>query len=156
MSGSVNKVILIGHCGQDPTLNRLTSGDAVCNFSIATSENWKDKNTGEKKEKTEWHRIVAFRKLAEICGQYLSKGSQIYLSGKLQTRSWEKDGATHYTTEIIADQVQFLGGGDPKPTGNQQNTGGGNVTPFPGKAQDTWGGSKAAQIPEDDDSSIPF
>jgi single-strand DNA-binding protein len=149
----INKVLLIGRLGKDPEVKYFTSGDAVCNFSIATSENWKDKNTGEKKEKTEWHRIVAFRKLAEICGQYLSKGSQIYLSGKLQTRSWEKDGATHYTTEIIADQVQFLGGGDPKPTGNQQNTGGGNVTPFPGKAQDTWDGSKAAQIPEDD---IPF
>ena len=148
----INKVILVGRLGKDPEVKYFTSGDAVCNFSIATSENWKDKNTGEKKEKTEWHRIVAFRKLAEICGQYLSKGSQIYLSGKLQTRSWEKDGATHYTTEIIADQIQFLGGGDPKPTGTQ-NPGGGNVTPFPGKAQDTWDGSKAAQIPEDD---IPF
>lgn len=153
--GGVNRCYIIGRLGQDPTLKYFTSGDAVCNFSIATSESWKDKNTGEKKEKTEWHRIVAFRKLAEICGEYLSKGSQIYLSGKLQTRSWEKDGATHYTTEIIADQVQFLGGGDPKPAGNQ-NTGGGNVTPFPGKAQDTWDGSKAAQIPEDDDSLIPF
>lgn len=150
MAGGVNKAILIGRCGQDPTLKYFTSGDAVCNFSIATSENWKDKNTGEKKEKTEWHRIVAFRKLAEICGQYLSKGKQVYVEGKLQTRSWEKDGATHYTTEIIADQIQFLG--DPKPAGSQ-NTGGGNVTPFPGKTQDAWDGSKAAQIPEDD---IPF
>ena len=135
----INKVILVGRLGKDPEVKYFTSGDAVCNFSIATSESWKDKNTGEKKEKTEWHRIVAFRKLAEICGQYLSKGSQIYLEGKLQTRSYEQGGSTRYVTEIVADQVQFLGGG--------------NVTPFPGKKQGTWDGSKAAQIPEDD---IPF
>lgn len=151
----LNKCLIIGRCGQDPTLKYFTSGDAVCNFSVATSESWKDKNTGEKKEKTEWHRIVAFRKLAEICGQYLSKGKQVYVEGKLQTRSYEQGGSTRYVTEIVADQVQFLGDRDQRPADNQ-NPGGGNVTPFPGKAQDTWDGSKAAQIPEDDDSLIPF
>ena len=148
----INKVILVGRLGKDPEVKYFTSGDAVCNFSIATSESWKDKNTGEKKEKTEWHRIVAFRKLAEICGQYLSKGSQIYLEGKLQTRSYEQGGSTRYVTEIVADQVQFLGDRDQRPADNQ-NPGGGNVTPFPGKKQGTWDGSKAAQIPEDD---VPF
>ena len=149
---SLNKVQLIGHLGADPNLKYTPSNRPVCNLSIATSEAWKDKQTGEKKEKTEWHRIVAFRKLAEICGQYLGKGKQVYVEGKLQTRSYEQGGSTRYVTEIVADQVQFLGGGDPKPA-DSQNTGGGNVTPFPGKTQDARDGSKAAQIPEDD---IPF
>lgn len=108
----INKVILIGRLGKDPEVRYSADGTAVVNFSIATSDEWKDKNTGEKKEKTEWHRIVAFGKLGEICGEYLSKGKQVYLEGKLQTRSWEKDGVTRYTTEIVANDVQFLGGRD--------------------------------------------
>ncbi len=115
MSG-INKVILIGRLGKDPDVRDAPSGDTVTNFSIATSEEWKDKSTGEKKERTEWHRIVAFRRLGEICGEYLSKGSQVYIEGRLQTRSWEKDGETKYTTEVVASNVQFLGGGDPKNT----------------------------------------
>lgn len=115
----VNKVILIGRLGKDPEIKYFQDGTAVCNFSIATSEEWKDKNTGEKKEKTEWHRIVAFRKLAEICGEYLSKGKQVYVEGRLRTRSWEQDGATRYVTEIVASEVQFLGGRD---------SGGGNTS----------------------------
>lgn len=106
----INKVILIGNLGRDPETRYFQDGSAVCNFSIATSEEWTDKNSGEKREKTEWHRIVAFRKLGEVCGQYLSKGRQVYVEGKLQTRSYEKDGQTYYTTEIIAATVQFLGG----------------------------------------------
>ena len=106
----INKVIIIGRLGNDPDLRSMQSGEAVCNFSMATSETWKDRNTGEKKEKTEWHKIVAFRKLGEICGEYLKKGSHCYIEGKLQTRQYEKDGVTRYVTEIIADQVQFLGG----------------------------------------------
>lgn len=105
----VNKVILIGNLGNDPEVRYTPDGTAVANFSIATSDEWKDKNTGEKKERTEWHRIVAWRKLGEICGQYLSKGRQVYVEGKLQTRSWEKDGVTRYTTEILASDVRFLG-----------------------------------------------
>jgi single-strand DNA-binding protein len=111
MSG-INKVMLIGRLGRDPEVRYTPDGAAVANFSIATSEEWKDKATGEKKERTEWHRIVAFRKLGEICGEYLSKGKQVYIEGRLQTRSWEKDGVTRYTTEIVASDVQFLGGRD--------------------------------------------
>ena len=110
MSG-VNMVILIGRLGKDPEVRYTPGGDAVANFSIATSQEWKDKESGEKKERTEWHRIVAWRKLGEICGEYLAKGKQVYIAGHLQTRSWEQDGVTRYTTEIVADQVQFLGDG---------------------------------------------
>ncbi len=107
MSG-VNKVILIGNLGRDPE-TKYVGETTVCNFSIATSEKWKDKNSGQSQEKTEWHRIVCWRRLAEICSQYLKKGSQVYVEGKLQTRSWEQDGSTRYTTEIVANSVQFLG-----------------------------------------------
>jgi len=106
----INKAILIGRLGRDPEVRYTTDGRAVSSFSIATSDEWKDKDSGEKKERTEWHRIVAFGKLGEICGEYLSKGRQVYIEGKLQTRSWEKDGVTRYTTEIVASDVQFLGG----------------------------------------------
>ncbi|RKZ99493.1 MAG: single-stranded DNA-binding protein [Gammaproteobacteria bacterium] len=108
----VNKAILIGNLGRDPEIRYTQEGQAVVNFSIATSEEWKDKSTGEKQEKTEWHRIVAWGKLAENCGTYLSKGRQVYVEGRLQTRQWEKDGVTHYTTEVIADQVRFLNGNE--------------------------------------------
>ncbi len=119
----INKVILIGRLGQDPEVRYTPDGTAVANFSIATSDEWKDKNTGEKRERTEWHRIVAWRKLGEICGEYLSKGRQVYIEGRIQTRSWDdKDGNKRYTTEIIASDVQFLGSRDnimdvPKPEG---------------------------------------
>ena len=106
----LNKVMLIGNLGRDPEIRYLQSGNAVVNFSIATSEQWTDKGTGERQEKTEWHRIVVFGKQAETCSKYLSKGSSIYIEGRLQTRSWEKDGQTHYTTEIVASNFQFLGG----------------------------------------------
>ena len=107
----VNKVILIGRLGNDPEMRYMPSGEAVANLSLATSESWTDKTTGAKREKTEWSRVVAFRKLAEIIGQYCKKGDQIYIEGKLQTRKWsDKNGQDHYTTEIIADQMQMLGG----------------------------------------------
>ncbi len=107
---AINKVILIGNLGQNPEVRYSPSGQAICNLSIATNEAWTDKN-GQKQEKTEWHRVVVFGKLAELCGQYLTKGRQAYLEGKLQTRSWQdKDGQTRYTTEVVAQQVQFLGG----------------------------------------------
>lgn len=111
MSG-LNKVMLIGRLGRDPELRYTPSGLAIANFSIATSEEWKDKNSGEKKERTEWHRIVVFGKLGELCGEYLAKGRQVYVEGRLQTRSWEKDGVTRYTTEIVASDIQFLGAKD--------------------------------------------
>ena len=110
MAKGINKAILIGNLGRDPEVRYLQDGSAICNFSIATSEQWKDKNSGQKKEKTEWHRIVAFKRLAEICAEYLTKGSRVYVEGKLQTRSWEQEGVTKYTTEIVASEIQMLGG----------------------------------------------
>lgn len=107
---SVNKVILVGNLGQNPELKYTPSGQAVCNLSIATNESWTGKD-GQKQEKTEWHRLVLFGKLAELAGQYLQKGRQVYIEGKLQTRSWQdKDGQTRYTTEIVGQTMQFLGG----------------------------------------------
>ena len=106
----INKVILVGRLGQDPEIRYTQGGAAVANFSVATSQEWKDKNTGEKMENTEWSRVVVWNKLAEICGEYLEKGRQVYIEGRMQTRSWEdKDGATRYTTEVIANHVMFLG-----------------------------------------------
>ncbi|OEC34050.1 single-strand binding protein [Pseudomonas cuatrocienegasensis] len=113
MARGVNKVILVGTCGQDPETRYLPSGNAVTNLSLATSEQWTDKQTGQKVEKTEWHRVSLFGKVAEIAGEYLRKGSQVYIEGKLQTREWEKDGIKRYTTEIIVDMqgtMQLLGG----------------------------------------------
>lgn len=111
MSKGINKVILIGNVGKDPETRYLPNGDAVVNFSLATSEEWKDKNTGEKKEATEWHKIVAFRKLAEIISKYVTKGSRLYIEGSLKTRKWTDNGGTdHYSTEIVAKDMQMLGG----------------------------------------------
>lgn len=105
----INKVILIGNLGQDPDIRYMPSGEPVANLSLATSEIWKDSNSGETREKTEWHRVVAFRKLAEIIGEYCKKGSKLYIEGRLQTRKWQdQHGQDRYTTEIIADQMQFL------------------------------------------------
>lgn len=120
----VNKVILVGNLGQDPETRYLPNGGAVCNITVATSETWKDKNTGENQEKTEWHRVVAFRRLAEIMGEYLKKGSKVYIEGKLQTRKWQdNNGNDRYTTEVLADQMQMLdsrGGGSADFGGGQQ------------------------------------
>lgn len=127
----VNKVILVGTCGQDPEVRYLPNGNAVCNLSLATSENWTDKQTGQKVEKTEWHRVSMFGKVAEIAGEYLRKGSQVYIEGKLQTREWEKDGIKRYTTEIVVDvngTMQLLGG---RPQGDQQGQGGNNQQQAP-------------------------
>jgi single-strand DNA-binding protein len=156
---SLNKAMLIGNLGRDPEVRYTQDGKAVASFSIATTEKWKDKATGENREKTEWHRIVAFQRLGEICGEYLSKGSQIYIEGRLQTRSWEKDGITKYTTEIIADKMQMLGskdrgnfqGSNQSHSGSQesknQNSGPNN------NSGDFHGGPPPSEGPEDD---IPF
>lgn len=110
MAGSVNKVILVGHLGADPEIRYTGTGSAVANIRIATNESWKNKN-GQKEERTEWHKVVAWSKLAELAGQYLTKGRQVYIEGRLQTRSWDdKDGQKKYTTEIVATTLQFLGG----------------------------------------------
>lgn len=131
MSG-VNKVILLGRLGAEPEIRQTSSGAEVCNFSLATSEKWKDKD-GIEQEKTEWHRIVVFGKLAEICAKYLAKGKQAYIEGRIQTRSWEKDGHKNYTTEVIAVSVQFLGS-----SGSNQN-----------QENDEW-------PPSEDNEEIPF
>ena len=107
---SVNKVILVGNLGKDPEIRYLPNGEAVSNCTIATTDSWKDKTSGEKKEATEWHRVVFYRRLAEIAGQYLKKGSQVYIEGSLRTRKWtDKEGQERYTTEIVADRMQMLG-----------------------------------------------
>ena len=110
MARGVNKVILVGNLGKDPDMKYTASGAAIANITIATSESWNDKQTGEKQEKTEWHRVVFFRRLAEIAGEYLRKGSQVYIEGKLQTRKWQdQNGQDRYTTEIVANEMQMLG-----------------------------------------------
>lgn len=123
MARGVNKVILVGTCGQDPETRYTPSGNAITNLSLATSEQWTDKQTGQKVEKTEWHRVSLFGKVAEIAGEYLRKGSQVYIEGKLQTREWEKDGIKRYTTEIVVDmqgRMQLLGGKEGDGTPRQQ------------------------------------
>ena len=149
----VNKVILIGNLGADPDVRYMQSGDAVCNLSIATSESWKDKQTGEAKERTEWHRCVFFGKLAEIAKEYLRKGSKIYVEGQLRTRKWtDKDGVDRYTTEVhvgVGGSMQML---DPKPGNGETRTGNGN-----GNAGQTRSG-RPPEPPADAafDDDIPF
>ena len=126
---SVNKVIIVGNLGKDPETSYTPSGMAVCRFSVATTDTWTDKATGQKKEKTEWHRIVVFQKMAENCGKFLTKGSPVYIEGKLQTSSYEKDGITRYNTDILANAIQFLGargedGGAPKQGGGYPHNSG--------------------------------
>jgi single-strand DNA-binding protein len=111
MARGINKAILVGNLGQDPEVRYTQGGAAVANISVATAESWKDKQSGEMQERTEWHRVVAFGRLAEIMGEYLKKGSQVYIEGRIQTRKWEdKENNTRYTTEIVANEMQMLGG----------------------------------------------
>jgi single-strand DNA-binding protein len=151
MARGVNKVILVGTCGQDPETRYLPNGNAVTNLSLATSEQWTDKQSGQKVEKTEWHKVSLFGKVAEIAGEYLRKGSQVYIEGKLQTREWEKDGIKRYTTEIIVDMqgtMQLLGG---KPEG-QQAAPQQRQQPQRQAPQQ----SQQAALPDDFDDDIPF
>jgi single-strand DNA-binding protein len=104
----INKVILVGNLGNNPEVRNMPSGGAVTNISVATADSWKDKNTGQQQDRTEWHRVVFFNRLAEIAGEYLKKGSKVYIEGALRTRQWEKDGITRYTTEIVASEMQML------------------------------------------------
>ncbi len=151
MARGVNKVIIVGNLGQDPEVKYMPSGQAVCNISVATTDSWNDKSTGEKQERTEWHRVVFFRRLAEIVGEYLRKGSQVYIEGRLQTRKWQdQSGADRYTTEIVANEMQMLGGRGGGAGGNfdappaEQEFG----SPAPSKA--------AATTAEEFDDDIPF
>lgn len=164
-SRGVNKVILVGNVGQDPETRYMPNGGAVTNVTLATSETWKDKNTGENQERTEWHRVVFYQRLAEIVAEYVKKGSKLYIEGRLQTRSWEQDGVKRYTTEIIANEMQMLdsrgaggssggneGGGNWQPRGNAGGASGGGMS-------GGGGGSRGQQkpVPEDSfDDDIPF
>ena len=131
MARGINKVILVGNLGRDPETRYMPSGGAVTNVSVATSKSWRDRDSGEQKERTEWHRVVFFNRLAEVAGEYLRKGSKIYLEGELRTRDWERDGQKHYTTEIVASEMQMLDsrgemGGAPMGGGGSSSGGGGN------------------------------
>ena len=119
MSKGVNKVILIGNLGKDPEVKALPTGSAVTTITLATSESWKDKQTGQQQERTEWHRVVFYNRLAEIAGEYLRKGSKAYIEGKLRTRKWQdKSGVDHYTTEVIAENMQMLNSKQASPAGH--------------------------------------
>ena len=151
MARGVNKVILVGNCGKDPETRYMPSGGAVTNVSIATSESWKDKQTGETKERTEWHNIVFFNRLGEIAGEYLRKGSQIYVEGSLRTRKWQdKSGGDRYTTEIVASEMQMLG----------SRSGGGDSYAPAQSQQDNESSSRhepaAAMVDDGFDDDIPF
>jgi single-strand DNA-binding protein len=164
MVRGINKVILVGNLGRDPETRYMPSGGAVTNVSIATSKGWKDRDSGEQKERTEWHRIVFFNKLAEIAGEYLKRGSKVYIEGELRTRDWEKDGQKHYTTEVVASEMQMLdsrgemGGGGSSSGG--QDSGQGGDGPSSGGSGSSVSSSPAEDFgppPSDDfDDDIPF
>jgi single-strand DNA-binding protein len=152
MARGVNKVILVGNLGNDPEVKYMPSGSAVANVSLATTDSWKDKNSGERQERTEWHRVVFYGRLAEIVGEYLRKGSQVYVEGSLRTRKWQgQDGQDRYTTEIIASDMQMLGGrgasggtGSYEEPPSQSREGGGQQAPA------------RSSMPDDFDDEIPF
>ncbi len=148
MARGINKVILVGNLGADPETRYMPSGSAVTNLSVATSESWKDKQTGEQNERTEWHKVVMFDRLAEIAAEYLRKGSQVYIEGKLQTRKWQdRDGNDRWTTEIRASEMQMLGG--------RGGAGGGSFGGG-GGSQKSGGSAPPQPGPDDFDDDIPF
>ena len=148
MARGINKVILIGNLGADPEVKFMPSGEAVATLRLATSESWKDKNTGEQVERTEWHRVVLFRRLGEIAGEYLKKGSKVYIEGRLQTRKWQgQDGQDRYTTEIVASDMQML---------DSRGGGAGNFNNQPSSRSDDQPQAAAAGGFDDFDDDIPF
>ena len=164
MARGINKVILVGNLGRDPETRYMPSGGAVTNVSIATSKGWKDKDSGEQKERTEWHRIVFFNKLAEIAGEYLKRGSKVYIEGELRTRDWEKDGQKHYTTEVVASEMQMLdsrgemgGGGSSSGGQDSVQSGGGPSSGGSGSSGSSSPAEDFGPPPADDfDDDIPF
>ena len=149
MARGINKVILVGNLGRDPETRYMPSGGAVTNVSIATSKSWRDRDSGEQKERTEWHRIVFFNRLAEIANEYLKRGSKVYVEGELRTREWEREGQKHYTTEIVANEMQML---DSRGEGGMGALGGGGSAPSRSQQSDDFG-----PPPSDDfDDDIPF
>ena len=157
---SVNKVILIGNLGRDPEVRYAPSGSAICNVTLATSRQWKDKTSGEKQEETEWHRVVFYDRLAEIAGEYLKKGRPVYVEGRLKTRKWtDKDGVEKYTTEIVADQMQLLGSREGMGAGDEGGGGGYSrerPAARPAPAPATKPAGKQGTGFEDMDDDIPF
>jgi single-strand DNA-binding protein len=171
---SVNKVILVGNLGRDPEVRYSPEGSAICNLSVATTSQWKDKNSGERREETEWHRVVMYNRLAEIAGEYLKKGRSVYIEGRLKTRKWQdKDtGADRYSTEIVADQMQMLGGREGGEGGGYGGGGGGGYEDAPQQraprqqaqrpapqrpaSQPAGGGGGGAANLTDMDDDIPF
>jgi single-strand DNA-binding protein len=148
MARGVNKVILVGNLGRDPEVRYMPSGNAVANVTLATTESWKDKQTGEKQERTEWHNVVFYSRLAEIAGEYLKKGSQVYVEGSLRTRKWQdKSGNDRYTTEIIASEMQMLGG-----RGGSAGYSAGDSAPATAEPSTSTAGSAAPDFDDD----IPF
>jgi len=157
MARGINKVILIGNLGQDPEVKYMPSGGAVTNVTIATSEDWKDKSTGEKQERTEWHRVVFFQRLAEIAGEYLKKGSKVYIEGRLQTRKWQdKNGQDRYTTEIIANEMQMLDGRGAGGGAGSGGSGGGDYNQAPKQSGSAPAGGGNGGGFDDFDDDIPF
>jgi single-strand DNA-binding protein len=162
MARGVNKAIILGHLGRDPEVRYTANGGAVANITVATTEAWRDKTSGEQQEKTEWHRVVFFGRLAEIVGEYLKKGSQVYIEGRLQTRKWQgNDGQDRYTTEIVANEMQMLGGRSGGGAGgsgyNQGGQGGGAQSNDYGAAPSGGGSSQGGGgAPDDFDDDIPF
>ena len=157
MARGINKVILVGNLGNDPEVRYANNGSAIANISVATTDSWKDKNTGEQQERTEWHRVVMFNRLGEIAGEYLKKGSQVYIEGRLQTRKWQdQSGQDRYTTEIVANEMQMLGGRGGGGGGDMGGGGGGGYNaPAPAPAAPSGGGGQPAPS-NDFDDDIPF
>ncbi|PKM43202.1 MAG: single-stranded DNA-binding protein [Gammaproteobacteria bacterium HGW-Gammaproteobacteria-1] len=161
MARGVNKVILVGNLGRDPEVRYTPSGGAIANITLATTDQWKDKQTGQNQDRTEWHRVVMFGRLGEIAGEYLKKGSQIYIEGRLQTRKWQdKDGSDRYTTEIVANEMQMLGGGGGRGGSTSADFGqdqGASSQPAPqAQAQGGGGRSGGSSNFDDFDDDIPF
>ncbi len=151
MARGINKVILVGNLGQDPETRYMPNGNPVTNITVATSKNWKDRETGENRDRTEWHRVVFFNRLAEIVNEYLRKGSKVYLEGELRTRQWERDGQKHYTTEIVANEMQMLDSRGGMSSDTSAPSGGPSGGPSR-RSQD-----ELEPPPEDDfDDDIPF
>ncbi|MBT8115782.1 MAG: single-stranded DNA-binding protein [Arenicella sp.] len=154
MARGINKVILVGNLGNDPEVRYANNGSAIANISVATTDSWKDKNTGEQQEKTEWHRVVMFNRLGEIAGEYLKKGSQVYIEGRLQTRKWQdQSGQDRYTTEIVANEMQMLGS---RGGGSDMSSGGGYQAPKQSSQEPQQAAQPAAQPSNDFDDDIPF
>ena len=149
MARGINKVILVGNLGRDPETRYMPSGGAVTNVSVATSKSWRDRDSGEQKERTEWHRVVFFNRLAEIANEYLKRGSKVYVEGELRTREWEREGQKHYTTEIVVNEMQML---DARGEGGMGAMSGGGAAPSRSQQSDDFG-----PPPSDDfDDDIPF